>query len=370
MGWSLKLGEVAGIRVQVHFTFLIFMAWIVLSGLIAGKSTQVVLANAAFMLGLFGCVVLHEFGHALTAKRYGIRTKDITLLPIGGVARLERMPDDPRQELWVALAGPAVNVVIAAGLWTWLYVTREGFNVAGIDIATGSFAERILLVNISLVVFNMLPAFPMDGGRVVRALLATRMEYTRATQIAASLGQGMALLFGIIGFFYNPMLMFIALFVWIGAAQESSMVLMKSALGGIPVSAAMMTTFQTVAPGDTLEHVSRLILSGAQQDFPVLNGNQVVGVVTRSGLLKALARKDDLAVSEIMHRDVATVDASDMIESALQRLQTSGCPTLPVVHNQKLVGLLTAENLGEFLMIKGARSGRKAVVLASHEATV
>ena len=370
MGWSLKLGEVAGIRVQLHFTFLIFMAWIVLSGLIAGKSTQVVLANAAFMLGLFGCVVLHEFGHALTAKRYGIRTKDITLLPIGGVARLERMPDDPRQELWVALAGPAVNVVIAAGLWTWLYVTREGFNVAGIDIATGSFAERILLVNISLVVFNMLPAFPMDGGRVVRALLATRMEYTRATQIAASLGQGMALLFGIIGFFYNPMLMFIALFVWIGAAQESSMVLMKSALGGIPVSAAMMTTFQTVAPGDTLEHVSRLILSGAQQDFPVLNGNQVVGVVTRSGLLKALARKDDLAVSEIMHHDVATVDASDMLESALQRLQTSGCPTLPVVHNQKLVGLLTAENLGEFLMIKGARSGRKAVVLASHEATV
>lgn len=328
------------------------------------------LANAAFMLGLFGCVVLHEFGHALTAKRYGIRTKDITLLPIGGVARLERMPDDPRQELWVALAGPAVNVVIAAGLWTWLYVTRGGFNVAGIDIATGSFMERILLVNVSLVVFNMLPAFPMDGGRVVRALLATRMEYTRATQIAASLGQGMALLFGIVGFLYNPMLMFIALFVWIGAAQESSMVLMKSALGGIPVSAAMMTTFETVAPGDSLEHVSRLILSGSQQDFPVMDGNQVVGVVTRSCLLKALAQKDDLAVSEIMHRDVATADASDMLESALQRLQTSGCPTLPVVHNQKLVGLLTAENLGEFVMIKNARSGRKAVVLGVNEATV
>ena len=370
MGWSLKLGKVAGIRVQVHFTFLIFMVWIVLSGLMAGKSQQVVLANAAFMLGLFGCVILHEFGHALTAKHYGILTKDITLLPIGGVARLERMPDDPRQELWVALAGPAVNVVIAAGLGAWLYLTRGGFNVAGIDIATGSFAERLLLVNVSLVVFNMLPAFPMDGGRVLRALLATRMEYTRATQIAASLGQAMALLFGLVGFLYNPMLMFIALFVWIGATQESSMVLMKSALGGIPVSAAMMTKFETVAPGDTLEHVSRLILSGSQQDFPVLDGNQVVGVVTRSGLLKALAQKDDLPVSQIMHLNVATADAADMLENALQRLQESDCPTLPVLRNQNLVGLLTAENLGEFLMIKNARGGRKPVLLASHEATV
>ncbi len=362
MGWSLKLGEVAGIRVQVHFTFLIFLAWIVLSGLMAGKSQQVVLANTAFMLGLFGCVVLHEFGHALTAKHYGIRTKDITLLPIGGVARLERMPDDPRQELWVALAGPAVNVVIAAGLGMWLYATRGSLSLAGIDMATGSFAERLLLVNVTLVVFNMLPAFPMDGGRVVRALLATRMEYTRATQIAASLGQGMALLFGVVGFFYNPMLMFIALFVWIGAEQESSMVLMKSALGGIPVSAAMMTKFETVAPGDSLDHVSRLILSGSQQDFPVLDGKRVAGVVTRDGLLKALAQKDDPAVSEIMRRDVAIADASDMLENALQRLQASGCNTLLVLQNQNLVGLLTAENLGEFLMIKNARNGRSIAV--------
>ena len=368
MGWSLKLGEVAGIRVQVHFTFLIFMAWIVLSGLIAGKSTQVVLANVAFMLGLFGCVVLHEFGHALTAKRCGIRTKDITLLPIGGVARLERMPEDPRQELWVALAGPAVNVVIATALWTWLSVTREGFNVEGIDMATGLFAERILLVNISLVVFNMLPAFPMDGGRVVRALLATRMEYTRATQIAASLGQGMALLFGIIGFFYNPMLMFIALFVWIGAAQESSMVLMKSALGGIPVSAAMMTKFETVVPGDSLEHVSRLTLNGSQRDFPVLDGTRVVGVVTRDSLVKALAQTKAPTVNEIMHRDIAVADASEMLESALQRLQESACHALPVLRNQELVGLLTAENLGEYLMFENARNGRKAVVLAVNEA--
>jgi len=362
IGWSLKLRKVAGIGLQLHFTFLIFMAWIVLWGLIAGKSPQVVMANAAFMLGLFGCVVLHEFGHALTAKHYGIRTKDITLLPIGGIARLERMPDDPRQELWVALAGPAVNVVIAAGLWTWFQVTRGGLNLVQMDITAGTFAERILLVNISLVVFNMLPAFPMDGGRILRALLARRLEYTRATQIAASLGQGMALLFGVVGFFFNPMLMFIALFVWIGAAQESSMALMKSALGGIPVSAAMMTTFETVAPGDSLDDVTRLILSGAQQDFPVMEDNNVVGVVTRDDLLKGLAQKGRPPVSEFMHRDIARADASDMLESALQRMQESACHTMPVLRERRLVGLLTAENLGEFLMIRTALNGRKAVV--------
>jgi len=364
MGWSLRLGKVAGIRVQVHFTFVIFTAWIVLSGLIAGKSQQVVLANTAFMLGLFACVVFHEFGHALTAKHYGIRTKDITLLPIGGVARLERMPEDPRQELWVALAGPAVNVVIVAAIWIWFMVTRGGPNLAGIDLASGTFLERILLVNISLVVFNMLPAFPMDGGRVVRALLATRMEYTRATQVAASLGQSMALLFGLVGFFFNPLLMFIALFVWIGAAQEASMVQMKSALGGIPVSAAMMTTFQTVGPDDSLEHVTQLVLSGSQQDFPVLDGERVVGVITRDGLMKGLALQDRPLVRYVMQRDIALANASDMLEGALQGLQASACHTLPVLSNNRLVGLLTTENLGEFLMIKTALKGKSSQPVA------
>jgi len=352
MGWSLKLGEIAGIRLQVHFTFAIFMAWIVLSGLFDGKSWQVVLANAAFTLGLFTCVVLHEFGHALTAARYGIRTKDITLLPIGGVARLERMPDDPWQELWVALAGPAVNVVIAVSIWIWLLISRGAANLAATDVASGTFLERILLVNIVLVVFNMLPAFPMDGGRVLRALLATRLEYTRATQIAAYLGQGMAVLFGIVGFFYNPMLMFIALFVWIGASQEASMVQMKSALGGIPVRAAMLTKFETVAPDDSLDQVTRMLLEGSQQDFPVVELDRVLGVVTRDDLIKALPQKETLSVRDIMRRDIALADASDMLETALLRLQECDCHTLPVLKDGRLVGLLTAENLGEFLMIR------------------
>jgi Zn-dependent protease/CBS domain-containing protein len=366
MGWSLKLVTVAGIRVQIHFTFLIFMAWIVLRGVFQGQSADVTIGNTAFMLGLFGCVVLHEFGHALTAQRYGIRTKDITLLPIGGVARLERMPDDPRQELWVAIAGPAVNVVIAALLYAWFYVSRGGVDLSGQNIiVSGSLLEKLLLVNITLVVFNLLPAFPMDGGRVLRALLAMRMDYTRATQMAASLGQGIALIFGLIGFLYNPFLMFIALFVWIGAAQEASMVQMKSALAGIPVSAAMITDFQTLGPEDSLQQAIKLILAGSQQDFPVVDGGSVVGVLTRDALLRSLARGDGALVSEVMDRDIRIADEAEMLQSALQRLQECACRTLPIVRDHQLVGILTAENMGEFLMIQAAlERGRRIRVPA------
>jgi len=361
MGWSLKLGNIAGIRVQVHLTFVIFMVWIALSGLLAGKTTADVLANVGFMLGLFTCVVLHEFGHALMAARYGIQTKDITLLPIGGVARLERMPDDPRQELWVALAGPAVNVVIAAAIWLVLLVTRGGPNLTNTNMETGSFFDRIFMVNIFLVLFNMLPAFPMDGGRVVRALLATQMEYTRATRIAAHLGQSMALLFGLLGFLYSPMLMFVALFVWIGASQEANMVEVKFALAGIPLRAAMQTSFETISPGDSLDHVMRLLLAGAQQDFPVVQDDRVVGVVTRDVLIKSLGQKDELLVRDIMHREIVLADASDMLENSLQRLQECNCRTLPVMQDNRLVGLLTAENLGEFIMIQSALKHRTAL---------
>lgn len=358
MSWSLPIGSIGGIRLQVHFTFLLFMMWLAGSGLAQGKGQDVVLGNGLFILGLFGCVMLHELGHALMAKQYGIHTRDITLLPIGGVARLERMPTDPWQELWVALAGPAVNVVIAAGLIIWLMVTRGGVELNGETALTGGFAQRLLTANLTLVVFNMLPAFPMDGGRVVRALLATRMEYAKATQMAAMLGQGMALLFGIVGFFYNPVLLFIAIFVWIGAGQEAGMVQLQSVIHGLPVRAAMITSFETVAPEDSLERVVQLVLRGSQQDFPVVDGERVAGVVTRDGLLRALAEKSEARVGEIMEREMATAEEDEMLEGAFQRLRESALHTMPVLRNGQLAGILTTENVGEFLMIQTARRGR------------
>src|SRR5688572_26274278 len=245
--WSVRLARIAGIDVYVHATFFMVIAWIALVYWRQHGTLAAVVDGVGFILTLFACVVLHEFGHALTAARYGIRTRDITLLPIGGVARLERMPDVPIQELWVALAGPAVNVVIALMLFVWLQADGRWEPVDQVGVATGGFLERVMIANVYLVGFNLLPAFPMDGGRALRALLATRMEYTRATARAAVVGQGMAIVFAFVGLQGNPMLLFIALFVWIGAGQEASMTQMKSALAGIPLRRAMLTDFRTLS---------------------------------------------------------------------------------------------------------------------------
>ena len=355
MKWSWKIGTFAGIDVFMHATFLLIIGWV---GFSYWQQTQTLigtLEGVLFTLILFGCVVLHEFGHALTARRYGIKTRDITLYPIGGVARLERMPDNPIQELWVALAGPAVNVVIAVLLFGWLIISGTLTSISSLGLTNGPFIERLMLVNISLVLFNLIPAFPMDGGRVLRAVLALRLEYTRATQIAATIGQGMAILFGFLGLFTNPSLLFIAFFVWIGAAQEASMVQMKTALGGIPVGRAMLTDFQSLSPREPLGRAVELILSGSQTDFPVVEGNAVVGVLTRSDLLAGISRQgQDVPVAGIMQRDFQIVDANEMLETAFARLQTCGCHTMPVTHRGQLVGLLTSDNIGEFLMIQSA----------------
>lgn len=360
MKWSWKIGDFAGIGVYIHATFLLLIAWIIFTPLLRGESLTNAISSAAFTLALFGCVVLHEYGHALTARRYGIKTRDITLLPIGGVARLERMPDDPRQELWVALAGPAVNVGIAAVLFIALGISG-GWDLLGqMSVMDGAFMERLLQVNISLVLFNLIPAFPMDGGRILRALLAMRLEYTRATQYAANIGQGLALLFGLVGFFTSPFLVFIALFVWIGASQENNLVQMKSALGGIPVNRAMLTEFRTLAPSEPLSRAVEMVLAGSQQDFPVIENNRVVGILPRGDLMAGLSRLgQEGLVSQVMRTDFQALDSSDMLEGAALRLQSCDCHTLPVLHGGHLVGLLTMENMGEFLMIRSALSSAR-----------
>lgn len=365
MKWSLSLGRIAGIRVQIHVTFLALLAWIAISEWSRSQSVSAAAMGVAFVLALFACVVLHEFGHALTAKRYGIATRDITLLPIGGVARLERMPDKPSEELLVAIAGPLVNVVIATVLWAVLNVVGtpadlDAVAAADAGITAQTFVPRLLAVNVLLVAFNLLPAFPMDGGRVLRALLAMRMDYAVATARAAQVGKLFAVLFAILGFFTNPFLIFIGLFVWLGATQESMAAQMKGALDGILVSQAMLTDFRTLSPHAPLSRAVELLLAGSQQDFPVVDERGVVGVLTRQTLLEALAQRggDDAmarTVDHVMQRDVPVADAREMLDAALVRLQGAPARTMPVFSNGAMVGLLTMENVGEFVSIHSAR---------------
>jgi Zn-dependent protease len=385
MGGSWRIGTVTGIGIYLHWTFLILLGWIGVSYVVRGDDLGDALHGMILVIALFGVVVLHELGHALAARRYGIPTKDITLLPIGGVARLERMPEEPTQELVVALAGPAVNVVLAilcvVGIVVFVGIAKVGASVgAGVNelgnvmenhqrlsalsdvpLIGVVFLSKMLVVNVMLVVFNLLPAFPMDGGRVLRAILALNMDYVRATQIAATVGKAMAVLFGFLGLFFNPFLVFIALFVWLGAASEASMVQVKSGLHGIPVAQAMVSEFRTLAPYDQLGDAARHIIAGFQHDFPVAEEGRLIGVLTKTDLLKHMAETGPgTFVGMVMRRDFEQADPADMLDTVFARLEGCSCHAIPVVRQGNLVGMLTMENVGEFLAIRSALGANRA----------
>lgn len=364
MKWSFKLGRFLGIDVFLHYTFLILLLVIWGSSLLT-RGPSAALEATGLWLAIFGCVLLHEYGHALAARAYGIRTHDITLLPIGGLARLERMPDKPWQEIVVALAGPAVNVVIAALLGA-IILAGGGFQpFEELDVARGGFLQRLFTINLGLVLFNLLPAFPMDGGRVLRGVLALGMDHGKATRIAAAIGQGMAVLFVIVAFFGKaPMLFLIAFFVWIGAQAEVGASEVRSVLAGVIVRQAMLTDYKALTIFDTLRDASTLVLRGSQQDFPVVEGGaggRVAGVLTRAALMRALAEHGlDGRVAGAMERDVPGVQADELLEEVLPRLRERGATATPVYAGGRLVGLLTMENIGELMMIRSALNQSRA----------
>lgn len=360
MGWSLPIFRIAGIQLRIHVTFLLLIGWLAFSYYTQAGSA-VAASHVLFVLLLFVCVVLHEFGHAFAAKAFGINTPDITLLPIGGVARLERMPEEPKQELIIAVAGPLVNVVIALGLFI------AGGWRASLEPETverGALIPQLLTINILLVLFNLLPAFPMDGGRVLRALLATRLSYARATQIAALVGQGFAFAFGFIGLLWNPFLIFIALFVYIGASQEAALAQMKDVSRRFPVSSAMVREFRTLPETATLQEAVDALLATSQHDFPVVTETgSVTGVLTRHDLIAALRKGDpQIRVGDVMRRDIPTVTTGTRFEEAFRIMQECNCPAVPVLDSMKrLVGLLTPENVSELMMVQSALPRRRVI---------
>jgi Zn-dependent protease len=369
MRWSWRIATVAGIPVRLHVTFGLLLVFIFGIHLAGGSGVVQSLEGVGLIVAVFACVVLHEFGHALTARRYGVRTRDITILPIGGVARLERIPEKPLQEIVVALAGPAVNLLIACLLLLPFAATLAGVErleaVAG--ALHGNVLAELFVVNVFLAVFNLVPAFPMDGGRVLRAVLATRLEYVRATQIAASIGQGIAFLFGLLGLFGNPMLLFIALFVFIGAGQEAAQVQMRSAFDGVPVARAMVREFHVLREDAPLSAAVDLLLAGHQNDFPVVgaaSGAPAAGMLMRADLMKALAGGDtSRPIREFVNTQCGVAHPRELLEPVFQRMQERGCSAMPVVDDAgAVVGMLTLENVGELAAIQAAlgRSGARS----------
>ena len=353
--WSFRLGVVKGIDIYVHGTFLILLAWIGLSHVFNGHGAAAALQGVLFTATIFGIVVLHELGHALTAARYGIRTRDITLYPIGGVASLERIPENPRQEFVVALAGPAVNVALAALLAAILAVAKMPGGVENVHLIGGSFLAKLMWVNVSLALFNLLPAFPMDGGRVLRAVLAFKMGRDRASEIAARVGQAMALGFGLLGMFGNPMLLFIALFVWTGAQGEASLVRLRALLHDVSVRQAMTRESLVLPPSSRLSDVIDAIVTRGHHAFPVVRDGRVIGVVTKNSVLEALAEVGpDSPVLAAMDERFELADPSETLEGALGRLEAKGGGALVVVRDGALLGVVTPHSVGELLTMRQA----------------
>ncbi|MCP2043111.1 site-2 protease family protein [Pontibacter sp. HSC-36F09] len=356
MKWSLNLGRIAGIKILMHWTFLILIGWIVFSEMQRGSDLATTLLSVAFVLTIFLCVVLHELGHALMAKRYGVNTKMITLLPIGGVASLERIPENPKKELMIAVAGPAVNVVIAFVLWVILPPLRELPDESFFSrITPANFLYLLFFVNMMLVVFNAIPAFPMDGGRVLRALLAFKLGRVRATQIAANLGQMLAIFFMFIGFFYNPFLILIGIFVFFGAWSENIVVQHIEFLRGHLVREGMMTNFVTLAPSETVRDALGKLLKGSEHDFVVEQDGEVMGTLTRMQLIQAVKEeKTESPVSDIMTQEVKAFNVQDKLAEAYTELQKTKAPLFPVLENGRLAGVINSDNINEFILIKSA----------------
>jgi Zn-dependent protease len=344
----------------MHVSFFLLLAWIAFGYYVSGGAAAAAV-GVSFVLLVFGCVVLHEFGHALAARRYGINTPDITLLPIGGVARLARMPEDPKQELVIALAGPAVNVAIAAGLIAVGYDLNLA-RLFSLDREQVSIGAKLLDTNVFLVLFNLLPAFPMDGGRVLRAVLALRMNYVRATQLAASVGQSFAFVFGFVGLLTNPILVLVALFVYLGATQEAAVAQMRNITARLPISAAMLTDFRTLPVDASVTDAVELLLATSQHDFPIVDAaGRLHGILTRDGIISALRRGHTGAVATVMRRDIPTVPAKAPLDAAFQLMTQSHCPALAVTDERgRLAGIVTPENVGEMMMVHDALAGHRA----------
>lgn len=354
MRWSFTIGSFKGTAVRIHITFILFLIWIGFSayqrgGAIAARD------SVLFIVAIFACVILHEFGHILTARRFGVTAPEVTLLPIGGVASIDKMPDQPRQELLIALAGPAVNVVIATLLFL-IAGAVDPITLAHVDDPHVSLVERLAMTNVFLAVFNMIPAFPMDGGRVLRAAVAMWLGWEKATRFAAQIGQIFAFVLGFLGLFGNPLLIFIAIFVYMAAAGEAEMTIANSATRGVRVEDAMETRIATIDRSATIREAVDTLLATSQDEFPVTNGiGKLVGVLARADIIEALKNGDENApIAPFARTEIQTIPSGASLDTALKQL-SSGASLGVVDEEGSLLGLVTRQSIAEVMLIKSAR---------------
>lgn len=357
--WSIRLGRLFGIDVYIHWSFWLLIIWVLYLQFRSGSGVTDALFAAGFVLALFACVVFHELGHALTARRFGIGTKDITLYPIGGVASLEKMPDEPGRELLVAVSGPIVNLVIAGLLWIYFVASGNFPDPAMLEnaktLADVPFLFTLFTANLIVAAFNLLPAFPMDGGRALRALLSLMIDRGRATRIAASVGQILAVLFIFLGFYYNPWLILIGLFVFLGAGIESAGERTKTELSGLKVEDALMKRFTHLSPFDNLSSAVDALLNSQETDFVVLDEDEPIGLLTRNEIIKGLSeRGPEARVSAYMNRDFFVVGPDLKLADFLEEVSSHNSDIALVMKDGELIGLIDRENVEERLLVERA----------------
>jgi stage IV sporulation protein FB len=360
--WSLRVGTLFGVPVRVHLTFLLLLLWF---GKVSQELGRGYLGGVIYILLLFACVVLHELGHAVMARRWGVATREIVLYPFGGVASMDRIPPG-RAELSIALAGPAVTAALAGLLYLATRLLDTEVPDAPDELAAAPLLWQMVVANVALLAFNLIPAFPMDGGRALRAGLSLVLGERKATMIATTIGQVFAVLLAVVGIFWwegvNPFLLLIAFFVFVGASQEASFARSRAAVRGLTAKNAMITRFEKLAPQDTLGRAAQLLLASQQADFPVVDAwGRVAGVLHRSALLAALAAEGgkERAVLDFMDREPAVVRPELPLEEVMRLLQPRPLHPVLVVGDQGLEGMITLENFGELIEIADSlgRSG-------------
>ncbi len=368
MGGSFKIGRAFGIDVRVHWTFFLLLAFFAYLGYRQTGSLTNALVTSAIIVALFVCVLLHEFGHSLVAQRLGLEVPDITLLPIGGLARLKSLPEKPWDEVKIAVAGPLVNVVLAPIFFAAALALGAGLSSPVDIIQGGNSLGQVLaylgFINVALVVFNLIPAFPMDGGRVLRGLLATRLGPVRATEIASAIGQLFAVGFFFLGITTGAYLLaLIAVFIFFGASGEAQMVRQRELMRGLSVSDVMGSRrrTETVTPYHTFGQVLDSVIHGYQEDFPVVDeGGDLVGMITRNEIMAAAHSPDRYAsVRDLMKTNVPTISPdADLFADGARLLQESGLRALPVVRGGELVGMLTMDDIGQAALLRDIRGRR------------